>query len=69
MDADGFAAIIAGLENMGLSRTEIAAASGISRTTVWRLSVGEARQPSYETISRLKNLEARAARVTDMKQG
>lgn len=60
MAMDKFASMIAGLESVGLTRTQIAEGSGISRMTVWRLAEGEARRPSFETIERLKTFEAAA---------
>jgi transcriptional regulator with XRE-family HTH domain len=36
----------------GLSSAEIAQAAGLSRQSVWRLSTGGIRSPSYETFSR-----------------
>lgn len=68
MDPDQFAAIIAGLESQGISRSDIAKGAGISRATVWRLAVGDARLPSYQTITRLKNFERQSCAVSDMKQ-
>lgn len=58
--------MIAGLESLGFSRTEIARGAQVSRTTVFRLAVGDARLPSFQTIERLQQFEQRA--VTDMKQ-
>lgn len=60
--------MIEGLEAKGLTRSEIARAASISRTTVFRLAVGDARLPSFETISRLQALDARVSLVTDTKQ-
>jgi len=68
MDAEQFAALIAGIESRGISRTEIAVGARISRTTVWRLATGEARAPSFETITRLIRYEEKIALVSPMKQ-
>jgi transcriptional regulator with XRE-family HTH domain len=70
MNTDEFEALIAGLESRGYSRSEIAHGARLSRTTVWRLAVGEARQPSYATITRLKAFATeKIGAVPDMKQG
>lgn len=60
MRDEDFAGLIAGLEASGRSRAEIARAAGISRATVWRLATGQAREPAYGTIQRLKRLESRS---------
>jgi transcriptional regulator with XRE-family HTH domain len=51
-----FEALIAGLECHGISRTEIAQRTGLSRDTVWRLATGTVRYPNYETADRLRDL-------------
>ena len=66
MKPDEFAAIIAGLESQGMTPSEIARESGLSRMTVWRIANGETSRPSYETVIRLKSLAARRDAVTDM---
>jgi len=53
------AAIIAGLEATGMSRTEIATEAKLSRNTVWRMAQGEVRDPNYSTVMRIKNLSDR----------
>ncbi|MDX0124488.1 helix-turn-helix domain-containing protein [Sinorhizobium meliloti] len=68
MNADEFAAIIAGLESQGVSRSKIARETGLSRMTVWRIANGETSRPSYETVVRLKRFEQRVAAVTDMRR-
>lgn len=55
MRHEPFDALIAGLEDLGISRTEIAQATGLSRDTIWRLATGSARQPYFETIDRLQD--------------
>jgi transcriptional regulator with XRE-family HTH domain len=63
-----FQSMIAGLEDRGLSRTQIAEEAGLSRATVWRLATGEAREPSWQTIDALRNIEKRIATDLPMKQ-
>lgn len=67
-DAEKFAAIIAGIESTGMTKSEIARETGLSRQTLWRLSIGETSRPSYDTYARLKSLADRHNRadVTDM---
>ncbi|MDX0230258.1 helix-turn-helix domain-containing protein [Sinorhizobium meliloti] len=65
MDTSQFAAIIAGIESTGMTKSEIARETGLSRMTVWRYSVGEFSKPSYDTVIRLQALAERRA-VTDM---
>ncbi len=69
MEKEQFEALIAGLEDRGISRTKIASGAGISRDTVWRLATGTARRPSWETIERLRNFEQKcgAARPVGQK--
>ena len=61
MPQEEFAAMIAGLESAGLSRTEIANRAGISRNTVWRMATGEVQEPAYSTVMRLERLAKTAA--------
>lgn len=68
MDPDQFAAIIAGLESQGISQSEIARETGLSRMTIWRLNTGISPRPSYETVMKLKNYSERVSPVTDMLQ-
>jgi len=56
MNADDFAALIAGLESAGMTRPEIAQRAKISRNTVWRLANRVAPEPKYETVRRLAEL-------------
>lgn len=63
------AAIIAGLEATGLSRTEIANQARLSRNTVWRMAQGEVREPTYSSVMRIKGLaDRRAVRHLEQKQ-
>jgi transcriptional regulator with XRE-family HTH domain len=57
MKKDDFAGLIAGLESQGFNRSEIARAAGISRKTVWRIASGQAREPDFNTIQRLRRFE------------
>jgi transcriptional regulator with XRE-family HTH domain len=58
MRREPFDTLIAGLEDQGISRTEIAQATGLSRDTIWRLATGTARQPYFQTIDRLQDFAA-----------
>jgi transcriptional regulator with XRE-family HTH domain len=51
-----------------MTKSEIARETGLSRQTLWRLSIGETSRPSYDTYARLKSLADRHNRadVTDM---
>lgn len=40
----------------GMTPSAIAKEAGISRATVWRLTVGDSRRPSYETGHRIERL-------------
>lgn len=40
----------------GMTPSDIAREAGISRATVWRLTVGDSRQPSYEVGHRIERL-------------
>ena len=51
-----FKAMIAGLEQRGLSRSQIAARSGLSRQTIFRFAEGMARAPTLESYQRLAEL-------------
>lgn len=68
MDAEQFAALIAGIENQGISRTEIAYGARISRTTVWRFAEGAAHNPSFETVTRLVTYAEKVCVVSPVKQ-
>lgn len=56
MDPHSFEALIAGLESSGMSRSDIAMHAGVSRDTVWRLATGQAKRPSFDTVSRIEKL-------------
>lgn len=62
--ADQFQAMITGLERVGLTRTEIARRSGVSRMTVWRGAIGECREPKHDTYVKLDTLCAKLNVVT-----
>lgn len=69
MKKDHFASMIQCLQlDAGLSRTEIAHETGLSRTTVWRLAEGVARAPGYQTIQRVERLYQQKLSVSPMKQ-
>lgn len=55
--ASQYKSMIAGIEALGVSRTEIARGAGVGRSTIGRLAIGDARMPSFETISRIKAFE------------
>ncbi len=59
-DADQFASLIAGLEAVGLSRSEIATSCHVTRATIWRLAAGEAREPTFATVRRIERLYEKA---------
>lgn len=42
-----FTAMLQGLEQAGMTRTEVAQKLGCSRMHVWRLETGSVRRPSY----------------------
>jgi transcriptional regulator with XRE-family HTH domain len=66
MRSETFEALIRGLESQGISRTEIAQRSGVSRTTVWRLAEGVVTEPSWTTGNRIEKLFSSA--VSPVKQ-
>ena len=51
-----FMAMIAGLEDHGLSRSEIAEQSGLSKATIWRYATGTVRDPLYSKVKRIERL-------------
>ncbi|MET0166467.1 MAG: helix-turn-helix transcriptional regulator [Vicinamibacterales bacterium] len=59
--------MLCGLESYGLSRTEIARATGLSRQTIWRFACGQARAPTLESYRRLKRLAAQVGVTRDWK--
>jgi transcriptional regulator with XRE-family HTH domain len=68
MDACQFDTLIAGLEEMGFSRSEIAYGAGVSRATVWRLASGEIQSPNYATAVKLQKYAENPVRVSPVKQ-
>ena len=48
--------MIADLSATGMDRTAIADATRLSRVTIWRMAIGEARQPDYRTVCRIGDL-------------
>jgi hypothetical protein len=63
MNPDAFAAMIAGLEANGIPRPEIVRRTGLSKNTVWRMANGTLREPKYETVEKVKALQARVERT------
>lgn len=51
--ADPFQSMLAGLSSTGMSTTEIARQSGLSRQTLYRIKNGEAREPTYDTYQKI----------------
>ncbi len=51
-----FESMISALRSQGMSCGAIAAASAISRTTVWRATVGECPRPSAEIFFRIEKV-------------
>lgn len=64
MSPDEFAAQIAGLVQIGLSRTEIARETHLSRTTVWRAAKGYAVEPRHSTVEKVERLRERTIERT-----
>lgn len=54
--AEQIEAMLEGLRISGMTPSAIARESGVSRQTVWRLSVGEASQPSYRVVKGIEKL-------------
>jgi lambda repressor-like predicted transcriptional regulator len=65
-DPEMFAGMIAGLEQAGLSRTEIAREAGLSRNTIWRAATGMWREPDHQSVVKLDRIFQRA--VTPVEQ-
>lgn len=61
-----FAALIAGLEDAGITQATIAQKCQLSRMHVWRLGAGLVRNPGYETITRIEALAIKHGAVTPM---
>lgn len=58
MDSASFAAMIAGLEQDGLTRPEIVRRTGLSKNTIWRFATATVRSPQYDTVMRVQKLRA-----------
>jgi hypothetical protein len=67
-DLERFAALIAGLEDQGLSRDDIAKQTRLSRATVWRYATQNVRSPHLHTATRIEQLAKKYAVVSPMKQ-
>jgi transcriptional regulator with XRE-family HTH domain len=50
------AAMLAGLQSTGMSRTEISNATGLSRQTIWRFASGMGREPTADAFLRVQQL-------------
>lgn len=50
------------LRRAGLKDSDIAQKTGLSRSTVWRMGQGDARNPDYNTVQRLQNLRDKVRR-------
>ena len=62
-NADTFAAIIAGIQDAtSWSHCEIGRRARVSHVTVSRFAMGEARAPTYETVSHFEKLAASVVR-------
>jgi predicted transcriptional regulator len=64
MRDEDFRGLIAGLEASGIKRSEIARSAGISRQTVWRIATGQAQEPYFSTIRRIKEIGNKGGPVT-----
>jgi transcriptional regulator with XRE-family HTH domain len=51
--SDVFKSMMAGIADAGMSQSELARQSGISRQTLYRIREGEAPKPSFDTYVRL----------------
>ncbi|HMF68233.1 MAG TPA: hypothetical protein VK602_11555 [Phyllobacterium sp.] len=51
-----FQAMIAGLEDTGMTRNEIASKVGCSRMHIWRLGVGDVQSPRHALVVKISNL-------------
>jgi hypothetical protein len=54
--AEQFAAMIVGLEDHGMKPVEIMRATGVKKSTYYRIRSGEARQPAYASIQPIERL-------------
>lgn len=66
-DLERFAALIAGLEDQGLSRDDIAKQASLSTVTVWRYATQNVRQPSYQTAKRIELLAKKYDLISTLK--
>ncbi|MDW5313351.1 helix-turn-helix transcriptional regulator [Rhizobium sp. PL01] len=56
---DHIALMIHDLRQSGLSANEIAERCHLSRTTLWRLAQGEARDPAYDSVRKVEQLHGK----------
>lgn len=54
-DSD-FEGLVAGLEQQGLTKTAIARETGLSYSTVWRISNGVGKNHFADTVDRIKSV-------------
>ena len=59
MQADEFQALVSGLENMGLTKPQIADGTGLSQNTIWRFAHGRVSEPKHKTVDALERLHQR----------
>jgi transcriptional regulator with XRE-family HTH domain len=60
MRDEDFQALIAGLRDTGMSRSQIARDTRLSRQTLWRLEAGRTiSAPSYDTVRRIEDFATR----------
>ncbi len=53
---DRLADMITGLRATGMRPDEIARASGLTRTTIWRFENGMTGQPSFQSVQQIQEL-------------
>lgn len=54
MNTRDFEALIDSLEGQGMTRTQIARQSGVSRPTIWRLANGVGKHHFHDTIEKIE---------------
>ncbi|MDI7863954.1 hypothetical protein MRS76_18550 [Rhizobiaceae bacterium n13] len=52
--AQRLASMLEGLRRNGMSPSDIVRHTHVSRTTIWRLTVGDGRMPSADTFQRIE---------------
>jgi hypothetical protein len=66
-DIETYSAMLAGLEDLGLSRADIAKQGGMAEVTVWRYINCEVRTPNIIIASRIERLAEKYAVISDQK--